>query len=97
MSFFKDEEGPVGKDWDGMAGMEREGMESIDVQKRMKDERKLIEERKKLTGGETHDEESDYKVSFLVMFSFSFSFPSPLQRGQLNRMGRDRLLGKRRA
>ncbi len=71
MSFFKEEEGPVGKDWDKMAGMEKEGMESIDVQKRMKDEKKLIEERKKLTGGQNHDDESNYKVS---LFGFRIRY-----------------------
>ncbi len=65
MSCFKqaEEDGPVGRDWDAMGQVDQGGMQKIDVAKDLQHQKKLEEERKKLTAVEPSYEESKYKVS----------------------------------
>jgi hypothetical protein len=67
MSYFrnlaKEAEGPVGRGWEGVEKMDKDGMQDINVSKGLEEERRLAEERKKLTAPDLYSEESTYKVS----------------------------------
>ena len=66
MSFFrnlaKEAEGPIGRGWDGVDKMDKEGMQDINAFKGLEEERRLAEERKKLTAPDLYSEESSFKV-----------------------------------
>jgi hypothetical protein len=68
MSYFRDlakeAEGPVGRGWEGVEKMDKDGMQDINVSKGLEEERRLAEERKKLTAPDLYSEESTYKVCF---------------------------------
>lgn len=64
----------LGKKWQDFGEVDMEALQSIDVLKDVNEDKRIQDERKKLTAPDLYQEENTYKVSVSVLLCFDLAF-----------------------